>query len=230
MGFFDPKHKGKLHLVQVLLVVSVLGMGGARLLMSNGPTSRADTMALGMGAKSLIIIGYQVFSEPGRWLRRFESLKANFILNIVEVAAWGAVVYMVISSTLKQCDGFKGTSCMLAWGVIALAGNICAVSAVAVFMSYKELRMRRETGPGKGDFESLPGDSDIHPAFINQGTTNRESTNKELTNKGPINQEVTNGELVNRYRRHEETPPSANQSPVMALSIGRKRARCRTGR
>ncbi|KAG7120620.1 hypothetical protein HYQ44_005116 [Verticillium longisporum] len=227
MGFFDPKHKGKLHLVQVLLVVGVLGMGGARLLMSNGPTSRADTMALGMGAKSLIIIAYQVFSEPGRWLRRFESLKANFILNIVEVAAWGAVVYMVISSTLKQCDGFKGTSCMLAWGVIALAGNICAVSAVAVFMSYKELRMRRETRPGKGDFESLPGDSDMHA--LRPDTTNKEATNKELTNKGPINQEVTNRELVNRNRRHEETPPSANQSSVMALSIGRKRARCRTG-
>ncbi|KAM0283759.1 hypothetical protein ACHAQH_002348 [Verticillium albo-atrum] len=124
MGFFDPKHKGKLHVVQVVLVIAALALSGVRIVLAEFPMTRADTMALGMGAKSLIIIGYQVASEPGRWLRRFGSLKANFILNIIEVAAWGAVVYLVMTSTLRMCKGPLGTSCLLAWIIIGVAGNI----------------------------------------------------------------------------------------------------------
>lgn len=47
MALFDPKHKTKLHVVVLIIVVAVMAASGVRILMAEMPMTRADTMALG---------------------------------------------------------------------------------------------------------------------------------------------------------------------------------------
>ena len=52
MGFFDPKHKLKVHILQIILIHVVLGLTVPRLFMKGQPRSRANTIALGMVSPS----------------------------------------------------------------------------------------------------------------------------------------------------------------------------------
>ncbi len=52
MAFFDPKHKLKVHILQIILIHVVLGPSVPRLFMKGQPRSRANTLALGMVSPS----------------------------------------------------------------------------------------------------------------------------------------------------------------------------------
>ena len=70
------------------------------------------------GAKSLIIIGYQLLSEHVRKFQRLHSLKANLILNCVEALFWGAVSGMMTQANVGMCTSSTLlTSCWISWGV-----------------------------------------------------------------------------------------------------------------
>lgn len=70
------------------------------------------------GAKSIIIILYEVISERmGKWA----SLKANMILNCLEVVFWAAVAFLGIQANMKFC---VGTNCIVAWAVCGVAGTL----------------------------------------------------------------------------------------------------------
>jgi hypothetical protein len=144
MAFFDSRYMFPVHMLQVLLVLLAIGGSVVRLLfvkVPGAPPSRANTMALGMvsqtlptrqievvvsnmgkniqGAKSLIIILYQVVTEHSAKFRKWGSLKANMILNCLEVVFWAAVVFMMIQANLNFC---VGTNCILSWAVAGVGG------------------------------------------------------------------------------------------------------------
>ncbi|KAH6673910.1 hypothetical protein F5X68DRAFT_278445 [Plectosphaerella plurivora] len=156
MGLFNPEHKTKAHILEIILIVGAVGLTVGRMLMGTAPMTRADTMALGMGAKSLIIIAYQLLTEHVRKLARFYSTKACLILNSLEIVFWGAVVYMSYTVTSKMCplSGSLSTSCILGWTVIALAVIIAIMSAYAAILSFIELRQPKTT-PEDRKFENL---------------------------------------------------------------------------
>ncbi|KAK7394010.1 hypothetical protein QQX98_013207 [Neonectria punicea] len=116
--FFAPRFKTPMHIAQIVLVTAVIGLSAARLLMPNAPRGRSTTMGLGMGAKSLVIIFYQLLTEHVDRLRKWGSLKAYAILNSLEVVFWGAVAFMSLTTNTKTCIG---TSCALGWVVFVLA-------------------------------------------------------------------------------------------------------------
>ncbi|KAJ5295818.1 hypothetical protein N7508_010639 [Penicillium antarcticum] len=122
MDLFRSQHKLKVHLVQLLLAIVIIALSVARLFLSGQkPRTRASTMGLGMGAKSLVIILYQLLTEHVSRFRRWASLKANLILNSLEIVFWAAVVFLVLQANLQVC---VGTSCALGWVVIVLSGNM----------------------------------------------------------------------------------------------------------
>ncbi|KAF2123026.1 hypothetical protein BDV96DRAFT_681612 [Lophiotrema nucula] len=142
-GFFSPRFKLPLHLVQLVMIVTAMGLSVPRLFMKNQPRTRANTIALGMGAKSLIFLLYQLLSEYAPAFKRWHSYKANAIINCLEVVFWGAVAFLVMQANLKRCTG---VSCYLSWGVVGLAVvlNISmSYTAAITIREFREYKKRR---------------------------------------------------------------------------------------
>ncbi|KAM5341491.1 hypothetical protein ACJ41O_014522 [Fusarium nematophilum] len=120
MAFLSNRYKLLIQLTQTLLIVTVLILSVVRLLdrPAGAPRTRSNTIALGMSAKSLVIILYELLTEHVRSFQRWGSLKAYAILNALEVVFWGAVAFLMIQANTKFC---QGTNCVLSWVIVALA-------------------------------------------------------------------------------------------------------------
>ncbi|KAK7181166.1 hypothetical protein DPSP01_010622 [Paraphaeosphaeria sporulosa] len=152
-SFFSPRFMLPLHLVQLLLISVAMGLSVPRLFMKNQPRTRANTIALGMGGKSLILLMYQLLSEYSRPFQRWHSFKANAIINCLEVVFWGAVAFLVMQANLKRCSGI---SCYLSWGVVGLAIvlNISmSYTAAIAIRQYREFKARRNGTDAHADRE-----------------------------------------------------------------------------
>ncbi|CRL29046.1 unnamed protein product [Penicillium camemberti] len=156
MALFHSHHKLKVHLLQILLAVVIIALSLARMLLSGQQTrTRASTMGLGMGAKSLVIILYQLLTEHVSSLQRWASLKAYLILNSLEIVFWGAVVFLVLQANLQVC---VGTGCALGWVVIVLSANMNFLSVYTTIVSYLDYRYYKVQGQHRGSTvkEELP--------------------------------------------------------------------------
>ncbi|GAB1198090.1 hypothetical protein APSETT444_007398 [Aspergillus pseudonomiae] len=93
--------------------------------MKNQPRTRASTIGLGMepiqGAKSLVIILYQLLTEHVAALRKWGSLKAYTILNALEIVFWAAVAVLTIQANVQMC---VAPGCILGWGVAITGINL----------------------------------------------------------------------------------------------------------
>ncbi|KAH7160404.1 hypothetical protein B0J13DRAFT_519815 [Dactylonectria estremocensis] len=158
--YFAPRFKTPMHLVQMVFIIGVIAVSAARMTMKNSPRGRSTTIGLAMGAKSLVIIGYQLLTEHVDRFNSWASLKAFMILNCLEVAFWGAVAFLTLQANIKQCDG---TSCTLGWIVVVLAvilnilANYTAIVSVLDWKHFRNYRMPRGTkiSSQRSDQESL---------------------------------------------------------------------------
>ena len=135
----------------LLLIVAVMGLAGARMVMITSQRTRSDSMALAMvctfnlvhlplaqypsfslvyhhvayetsqGAKSLILLAYQLLTEHVQRFKKWASLKAYFIINLLEIVFWVGVAGLNAQSNFKKC---QGTTCALSWVVVVMAGII----------------------------------------------------------------------------------------------------------
>ncbi|KAG4417913.1 hypothetical protein IFR04_008967 [Cadophora malorum] len=130
-----PSLMASIHIVQILLVLGVLGVAVVnRFVIANPPPGRAGMMVFGVAAKSLIIIAYQILSKKyNKWF----SLKANMILNCLEIVFWAAVVFMSIQANMQSCNGIH---CTLSWIVCVLGGITSAVTGFAAIVSIRMWR------------------------------------------------------------------------------------------
>ncbi|CZR64463.1 uncharacterized protein PAC_14361 [Phialocephala subalpina] len=151
MGFFSNRYMFAVHMIQIALVLGAIGGSVVRLLIvkapAGAPRSRANTMALGMGAKSLIIILYQVITEHSAKFRKWHSLKACMILNSLEVVFWAAVVFLMIQANLNFC---VGTNCTISWVVCVVAGILSTVASWTAVVSIMDFRYFKATGVPRG--------------------------------------------------------------------------------
>ncbi|KZL80573.1 hypothetical protein CI238_10544 [Colletotrichum incanum] len=155
MGLFDSRLKFPIHMLQLALAVAAIGVTGVRMFLPNAPRGRSGTMALGMGAKSLIIILYQVLTEHVSALKRWASLKANLILNALEIVFWAAVAYMSIQSNTQQC---VGTTCTLGWVVVVIGILLSIVAGYTTVISWLDFRCFKANGVARGSIgqQQLP--------------------------------------------------------------------------
>ncbi|GJD03162.1 hypothetical protein ColKHC_11987 [Colletotrichum higginsianum] len=148
MGLFSTKLKFPIHMVQIALALAAIGVTVVRMFLPNAPRGRSGTMALGMGAKSLVFILYQVLTEHVSSLKRWASLKANLILNGLEIVFWAAVAYMSIqSNTQGQCIG---TTCVLGWVVVVVGILLSIIAAWATAISWLDFRYFKANGVTRG--------------------------------------------------------------------------------
>ncbi|KAH7357039.1 hypothetical protein BKA65DRAFT_534786 [Rhexocercosporidium sp. MPI-PUGE-AT-0058] len=138
-----PSLMASIHIVQILLVLAVLSVTIInRFVIANAPAGRAGTMVLGVAAKSFIIIAYQILSKKyNKWF----SLKANMILNCLEIVFWAAVVFMGVQANLQSC---VGVHCTLSWVTCVLGGVVCALTGFAAVVSVRMFRASKAAERG----------------------------------------------------------------------------------
>ncbi|RAQ77164.1 hypothetical protein COH20_007427 [Aspergillus flavus] len=135
MNLFDPRWKLPLHCFQLFLIVIVIGLSAPRLFMKNQPRTRASTIGLGMAAKSLVIILYQLLTEHVTVLQKWASLKAYTILNALEIVFWAAVAVLTIQANVQMC---VAPGCILGWGVAITGINLSVLAIYATIICYRE--------------------------------------------------------------------------------------------
>ncbi|KAF4339195.1 cytochrome P450 monooxygenase [Fusarium beomiforme] len=145
--FFTLRNKIPLQIVLVILILTVITFSGVRLVLPNRPPGRSTTMGLGMGAKSLIILSYEILTEHSVRFHRWSSLKAYFILNAMEVVFWAAVAFMMIRGNTNVC---VGTSCALGWVVFVLAGILSPMYKYLAVVTYLDWRFFKKNGFPRG--------------------------------------------------------------------------------
>ncbi|KAJ4317066.1 hypothetical protein N0V94_005141 [Neodidymelliopsis sp. IMI 364377] len=94
---FHPRFKLRIHILIGILVIIVVGLSVPRLFMKNQPRTRGGTIALGMGAKSLILLGYMLATEHVQKLKRWHSYKANVVISCLEVVFWVVGLAIVVN-------------------------------------------------------------------------------------------------------------------------------------
>jgi hypothetical protein len=65
-----------------------------------------------------MFIAYQISTEHVQALRRWQSYKAYWILNALEVVFWTAVTFLIMQANLARC---VGVGCKLSWVVMGLS-------------------------------------------------------------------------------------------------------------
>ncbi|THY11789.1 hypothetical protein D6D02_05552 [Aureobasidium pullulans] len=138
--FFSTSFKNKMHWIQLTLVLTIIILSGVRIAIKPGsmPMTRSDTMAIAMGAKTIVVISYQLLTTHVSSLRRWRSLKAYLILNSLEVVFWLAVVFLTAQGMSRFCQGgYCGVSVVM----VILAVIVANFSLWTAIVSQK---LRRE--------------------------------------------------------------------------------------
>ncbi|KAJ4340549.1 hypothetical protein N0V87_002534 [Didymella glomerata] len=142
---FASRFKLPLHIITGMLVVIVIGLSVPRLFMKNQPRTRAGTIALGMGAKSLVLLTYMLAAEHVQKFKRWHSYKANVIISCLEIVFWGAVAFLVFQGNLKRCEG---VTCYLSWVTVGIAVVINHLEIYASAIAVREFCDYRKTRDG----------------------------------------------------------------------------------
>ncbi|KAJ4296332.1 hypothetical protein N0V90_006377 [Kalmusia sp. IMI 367209] len=145
---FRSRYAHPIHLCVFVFIFSAMVLSVARVFINRSkkrPTTRADTMAIAMGAKSLLFLAYQHFSAPGGRLSKWGSLKANAVLNGLEILFWSAVAGMTFQS-LRRSGSCAGVSCVLGALVVVLAALIVVLEQWLFVISYLDFRYFKANG------------------------------------------------------------------------------------
>ncbi|GKT62975.1 C6 zinc finger protein [Colletotrichum tofieldiae] len=140
--FFDTRYRTKVHILQLVLMTVAIILTIARMSMPV-PTTRANMMALTMGLKSLIIIGYQLLTTHKERFKKWASLKANAILNTLEIVFWFVAFGLLCSANGTFCTG---TSCALSWVVTLLVMVLIVLAFQTSVVSIKDYRYFKNYG------------------------------------------------------------------------------------
>jgi len=105
--FFSTSFKNKMHWIQLTLVVTIIVLTGVRISIkpSSMPVTRSDTLAIVMGTKTIVVIGYQLLTTHVSKLRRWRNLKVYLVLNSMEVLFWFVVVVITGMGMSRYCQG-----------------------------------------------------------------------------------------------------------------------------
>ena len=105
--FFGTSFKNKMHWIQLTLVVTIIVLTGVRISIkpSSMPVTRSDTLAIVMGIKTIVVMGYQLLTTHVSKLRRWRNLKVYSVLNGMEVVFWFVVVIITGMGMGRYCEG-----------------------------------------------------------------------------------------------------------------------------
>ncbi|OLN93229.1 hypothetical protein CCHL11_07575 [Colletotrichum chlorophyti] len=139
---FDSRHKFKVHILQLALMGLAIILTVWRMAMPV-PFTRGNIMALTMGIKSIIIIGYQLMTTHMARFRKWASLKANAILNCLEILFWFVAFGLMCQANGRFCTG---GSCALSWVVTIIVMVLIVLAFQTAVVSIKDHRYFKHYG------------------------------------------------------------------------------------
>ncbi|KAM5344763.1 hypothetical protein ACJ41O_010625 [Fusarium nematophilum] len=159
--WFDPHWKTRVHIGQLLLVVLVIALTGARMATKPAgvPTSRSDTIGITMAVKTIIVLLYQIVTEKADRFKKWGSFKAYAILNTLEIVFWFAVVIVTFMGISAFC---QGANCAFAWFVALNGFLLMFTSFWAAVIAWKNHKYFKQTGSVRG--AALPQTYDPYAA------------------------------------------------------------------
>ncbi|KAL0767386.1 hypothetical protein CaCOL14_010236 [Colletotrichum acutatum] len=140
--FFDARYKTKIHIAQVALMILAIILTIWRMAMPV-PFTRGNIMALTMGFKSLIIIGYQLLTTHKERFKKWASLKANAILNTMEIVFWFVAFGLLCQANGRFCTG---GSCAISWIVTLIVMVLIVLAFQTSVVSIKDYRYWKNFG------------------------------------------------------------------------------------
>ncbi|KAL4782865.1 hypothetical protein BJX76DRAFT_358499 [Aspergillus varians] len=154
MGILTSRHKIATHVALLFLIIIVIGFSVPRYFLdADTEKLKQSTLGVTMGAKSLIIVLYQLLSETVSSFRRWASPIAYLILNTLETLFWAGVAFFVLSANIELCHGID---CALGWAVVSVSILISLLSGYAAVISYLDYQFYRRTGKHRAsDTQSL---------------------------------------------------------------------------
>ncbi|KAH8733970.1 hypothetical protein BGZ61DRAFT_445627 [Ilyonectria robusta] len=173
--WFDAHHKTRVHIGQIVLVILIIGLSGARVATkpSGIPTSRSDTIAITMSVKTLVILTYQLVTEHVSNFKKWGSLKAYAILNTLEILFWFVVVILAFMGISTFC---QGTNCAMIW-LVALVGFLLTAAAFWTSVaSWLNFRYFKNYGIHRGS--SLPRQRPQDPYRMDDSSISNQSQMK----------------------------------------------------
>ncbi|KAI0096364.1 hypothetical protein GGR51DRAFT_568405 [Nemania sp. FL0031] len=117
LDWFDHKYKFPVHIVQTIVTIVVTALAIAYFPTPGAVSSRVRIMIPIVGAKSLVIQAYQFLTEYVTQFTKWRSLKANAILNCLEVLFWSAFIGLLFMANIAKC---MGPACGLSWATFGL--------------------------------------------------------------------------------------------------------------
>ncbi|KAF4777483.1 hypothetical protein HER10_EVM0002432 [Colletotrichum scovillei] len=127
--FFDTRYKTKIHIAQVALMALAIILTIWRMAMP--------------GFKSLIIIGYQLLTTHKERFKKWASLKANAILNTMEIVFWFVAFGLLCQANGRFCTG---GSCALSWIVTLIVMVLIVLAFQTSVVSIKDYRYWKHFG------------------------------------------------------------------------------------
>ncbi|CAK1362491.1 uncharacterized protein RHO25_004006 [Cercospora beticola] len=142
---FTERFKTRVHIIQIVLIVIILGVTFGRVSIPNPPISRSSIMAIPIGIKSLIIIAYQMLSEHSSRFKRWRSLKANMILDCLETVFWLAVIVVTAMGAGRGTGATKAIAVVTVLIAIVLEALAIWAAACSTVLFRQNKRTGRET-------------------------------------------------------------------------------------
>ncbi|KPM40795.1 hypothetical protein AK830_g5745 [Neonectria ditissima] len=174
-SWFDAHYKTRVHIGQLILIVLVICLSGARVATkpSGIPTSRSDTIAITMSVKTIVVLTYQLVTEKVARFKKWGSLKAYAILNTLEILFWFVVVILAFMGISRYC---KGANCAMIW-LVALVGFFLTAAAFwTAVASWHNFRYFKRYGIKRG--ASLPQQQPQDPYRMDDSSLSNQSTRK----------------------------------------------------
>ncbi|KAI1026553.1 hypothetical protein LB503_013373 [Fusarium chuoi] len=150
--FFEHSWKNKVFILQVVTVTIafILGIAKVATKPSGIPMTRSDIMAITMSLKTCAFLAYEYLTQKVDRLKRFGSLKANAILNTMDIVFWAVVMGLAFSMATRVCIGANCAIGILV-GLVALVVTI--VNFWAAVIAWKDHKYFKRNGVRRGHGE-----------------------------------------------------------------------------
>ncbi|KAI1047810.1 hypothetical protein LB505_012843 [Fusarium chuoi] len=150
--FFEHSWKNKVFILQVVTVTIafILGIAKVATKPSGIPMTRSDIMAITMSLKTYAFLAYEYLTQKVDKFKRFGSLKANAILNTMDIVFWAVVMGLAFSMATRVCIGANCAIGILV-GLVALVVTI--VNFWAAVIAWKDHKYFKRNGVRRGHGE-----------------------------------------------------------------------------
>ncbi|KAF4338454.1 hypothetical protein FBEOM_7642 [Fusarium beomiforme] len=135
--FFEHGWRNKLFILQVvtITIAFILGIAKVATRPSNIPMTRSDVMAITMSLKSYAFLAYEHIRQKVNRFKRFGSMKADVILNTLDIIFWIVVMGLAFNIATQV---YAGANCAIGVLVGLVALVVASVNFWAAVIAWKD--------------------------------------------------------------------------------------------